>query len=420
MTEHSRTMEIPTQRPGCDLSADAAEVPFGSNEVRLSLGQWYVVALLVGVSAYAIPAVWKQVEPLDCGPDYRVPYRLSNDYWSIERWIDEAASQRSTLLIGDSVIWGHYVGKDATLSHFLNQLTGNDRFANLGVDGIHPAALVGLLDHYGRGIRNRDVVLHCNLLWMSSPRHDLQEEKEFAFNHPRLVSQFFPPIPCYRESLSGRIGNVIGREVPLLQWATHLQIAYFDNTDLADWTLEHPYDCPVTAVTPRLPSPDEPPSPEPVARPWTEQGIGKFDPAWVDLETSFQWHCFCRTIEVLQRRKNRVFVVLGPFNEHMLGDKSYRVYQARKREAEDWFRQQGIAYSISAPLPSQYYADASHPLAEGYRRLAEELLRNEQFCKFQGITGFSSQGRQLPLGSTAGSDNRRVALLGVECVVHRE
>lgn len=361
----------------------APEGRFASNEVRLSPGQWVVAASVLVVLAFSVPAVWKRIEPIQPGPDYRVPFPLSDDYWLVQRSIAAAAAEQKTLVIGDSVIWGHYVGKAETLSHYLNELGGEDRFLNLGVDGIHPAALVGLLEHYGGDVAGRDVVLHCNFLWISSPRHDLTTEKEFSFNHPTLVPQFFPRIPCYKESFAGRLANVVRREVPLLGWASHLEIAYFGNTDLPLWTIEHPYQNPAAAVTLKLPSPDEPPSPEPIAKPWTEQGITKFNPPWVELKTSIQWQSFRRTIEILRRRKNRVFVLVGPFNEHMLTDESYAVYQERKREAGDWLRQNGVLHYVPPPLPSLLYADASHPLAEGYRVLARELLQDAQFRQFQ-------------------------------------
>jgi len=137
-------------------------------------------------------------------------------------------------------MWGHYVGKDETLTAHLNHLQAGQRYVNLGVDGIHPAALAGLVDCYGQGIRNQRVIVHCNLLWTSSPQHDLTTPKEVSFNHPALVPQFRPQIPCYRETLSGRLGHVVERNVRLLAWAKHLQIAYLDGSDWAAWTLEHP------------------------------------------------------------------------------------------------------------------------------------------------------------------------------------
>jgi hypothetical protein len=68
-------------------------------------------------------------------------------------------------------------------------LAGGPRVVNLGVDGVHPVALAGLVEHYGHEIRGRKVLLHCNLLWMSSPEADLQGGKERSINHPALIPQ---------------------------------------------------------------------------------------------------------------------------------------------------------------------------------------------------------------------------------------
>ncbi|MFH1264200.1 MAG: hypothetical protein ABIK89_00625 [Planctomycetota bacterium] len=368
------------------------EVPFGSNAVRLSPGECVIALGLTCVLMYLIPALWERIDQFQPGPDYRLPYRLSNDYWMAARHFRRAASssEQPTLVLGDSVVWGHYVAPRATLSHYLGEL-GGGRFANLGVDGIHPAALAGLVEHHGRDISTRDVVLNCNLLWMSSKRHDLQVTKEFSFNHPTLVPQFFPRIPCYRETLSGRIGIVVGRKVPFFGWASHLEIAYFENTDLPMWTIDHPYANPAASVTLKLPSPEEPPSPEPVAEPWTTKGLARFNPSWVELETSFQWASFKKTVEILRRRGNRVFVLVGPFNEHMLTEESLAVYAERKREAEAWLQANDVPYAIPTALPSDLYADASHPLAEGYSLLAERLLEHEAFVRF--LNGRSPKGR---------------------------
>ncbi|NQT16978.1 MAG: hypothetical protein HQ582_29745 [Planctomycetes bacterium] len=372
-------------------SPDRAEVPFGANAVRLSPGEWVVALGLTCALMYLIPVVWERIEPFQPGPDYRLPYRLSSDYWMAARFFGRASSADRTLVVGDSAVWGHYVGKGETLSHYLNGLAGEDRFANLGIDGMDPTALSGLIEYCGEDVSARSVVLNCNLLWMSSERRDLKSKKERPFSHPRLIPQFSPRIPSYRESVLGKVGIVLGRELPFIGWTNHLQVAYFEDPDLDSqardlftWTIEHPYANPITL---RLPSPDEPPSPEPVAVPWTESRDfnRRDDFRWVELETSFQWGRFTRTIDTLRRRGNRVFVFVGPYNEHKLTDESLEIYQARKREAEAWFQEYDIPYAIPPALASEQYADASHPLDEGYRTLAEWLWENEAFVEFREV-----------------------------------
>lgn len=364
--------------------AEKPAVPFGSNVVRLSFRGWLLALAIVATIFFFVPSLWQSIEPFQPGPDFRIPYRLGEDYWMYRRWCREVCPEDKTLLVGDSVIWGHYVSTDQTLSHHLNQQTGAEHFANLGVDGIHPAALAGLMEHYASDIRGKRVILFCNPLWMSSARHDLQEDKEFRFNHPRLVPQFDSRLRCYNESIEGRLGIVAQRSFPFLGWVNHLRIAYFDNEDFFAWTLEHPYENPADPVTLKLPSPDEPPSPPPVAKSWTAQHIETYNPAWVDLNKSFQWESFRRTIALLQSRGNRVFVLVGPFNEHMLKPQGLAAYQRMKAEIGAWLREQDVPHFIPAPLPSEMYADASHPLGNGYALLARQLLENEKFTTFQG------------------------------------
>ncbi|HOV77509.1 MAG TPA: hypothetical protein PLS24_05745, partial [Sedimentisphaerales bacterium] len=169
-----------------------------SHSLRLSAVDW----IIVGVAMLAIlglaPILWQRCERFEPGDDYRMPYELSSSYWLYSRYSRQACNKRKTLVIGDSVVWGHYVPANQTLSHYLNEFTGRRQFANLGLDGTHPAALEGLLRFYSPKLRGHAVLLHFNPLWMTSPKHDLQTDKEFHFNHPDLVSQFTVPIPCYK------------------------------------------------------------------------------------------------------------------------------------------------------------------------------------------------------------------------------
>src|SRR5262249_55516261 len=304
-------------------------------------------------------------------PDYRIPHDLSQDYWLYECYAGLAADHYDLLLIGDSVVWGEYVTRRETLSHYLNELAGRERCANLGLDGAHPLALGGLVEFYAERVSGKDVLLQCNPLWMSSPRADLQDEQATEFNHPRLVPQFAPNIPAYKAEISPRLGILLERHLPWSRWATHLQQAYYDRTDIPGWTLEPPYDNPLPPTPRGLPPPDE--ARRHLPQPWYKSGITRQDYPWVDLGTSLQWQAFRGVVELLLRRGNRVFVLVGPFNEHLLSPESLRRYQEVKATIGDWLSARHVPHALPPPLPSERYGDASHPLAEGYRQLAAQL-----------------------------------------------
>src|SRR5579863_8289735 len=231
-----------------------AEASTRSNAFRLSGRQWIGVAVFAAALYLLTPVAWQRLERLDTGPDYRLPFELNSDYWLWGRAAARAAATHDTLLIGDSVIWGVYVRPGETLSHYLNALEGSDRYANLGVNGKQPVALAGLIEHFGQSIRGKKVILHCNPLWMSSPKYDLREKEESeTFTDWELAPQFSPSIPCYRESTSNRIGMMVDRNLPFHGWATHLQYAYFGEggvpRSIPMWTLENPYGNPLKALT---------------------------------------------------------------------------------------------------------------------------------------------------------------------------
>lgn len=356
--------------------ANEVTTPFSSNNVRLSGREWIVAVVLCSALLCLGQSLWGHIEKFDPGTDYRLPYELGNDYWLYSRYCRWACSKYDTLVVGDSVVWGHYVSSDNTLSHYFNQQAGRECFANLGVDGFHPAALGGLLKYYGRAITGKKVIIQFNPLWMTSLKHDLQTAKEFHFNHPKLVPQFFPKIPCYKDSFSKRFSAAVERYIPFFSWTSHLRIVYFENMALPNWTLEHPYRNPLGAVTLKLPVSDNNLQ-ENVS--WMEKGIAQENFQWVIPAQSLQWRFFRQTIELLRARNNAVFVVVGPFNEHVLKPDSYKTYQKIKSEIETWLRRNNIAYCVPDVLPSKLYRDASHPLGPGYAMLAEQLFENESF-----------------------------------------
>jgi hypothetical protein len=356
---------------------DELDVRGSSNGIYLTGRQWLGVGLFALVMVLGTPWLWEKIERFDLEPDYRIPHDLSNDYWLYSRYSRLAAEHCDTLLIGDSVIWGEYVTRQQTLSHYLNEQAGQERFANLGLDGAHPLALTGLVEHYARAVSGKNVILFCNLLWLSSPRADLQvapkDDKQINdFNHPRLIPQFFPRIPAFRAEISPRIGVVVEEHVAFNSWTNHLQQAYYDRTDIPSWTLDHQYDNPLKPLFKSLPGPDEPLRHTP--QPWYKSGITMQDYPWVELETSLQWRAFQRVVDVLQRRGNRVFVLVGPFNEHLLKKENQPAYQKVKATIETWLRVNQVAHLVPPPLPSELYGDASHPLGAGYAQLARQLF----------------------------------------------
>jgi hypothetical protein len=359
-------------------------IPF-SNTIRLTVREWLFVGLFTAALVVFAPQLWQQVDGFTLEPDYRMPHELGNDYWLYARFAGLAAEEHDTLLLGDSVIWGEYVTRQQTLSHYLNALGGQARYANLGLDGVHPLALGGLVEHYARRVTNKSVVLHCNPLWLSRPKADLQDDQA-EVNHPRLVPQFVPRIPAHKEEISPRLGVLVEQRLPFNQWTNHLQQAYYEQKDIPSWTLEHPYDNPVEPLTRGLPPSDN--ALRHLPQPWYKSGITPQDFPWVDLETSLQWPAFQRVVEILQRRGNRVFVLVGPFNEHLLTPPSRARYQNVKAAIAAWLQARQVAHAVPAPLPSAEYGDASHPLAAGYERLARQLLE-----AWRGGRGGRSNGR---------------------------
>ena len=350
---------------------------FSSNSVRLSWKEWIVAAAILGGILLILPPLWISLEAFDAPPEYRLPYQLSEDYWLFTRWSRYASSIFPALVIGDSVVWGQYVTGEQTLSHYLNQLNGESAFANAGVDGLHPAAMAGLIEYYGKDISGKGVILHYNPLWMSSTKHDLSDEEEFRFNHSALVPQFRTDLACYRPSMGQRIGAVAERTLSFFAWAKHVKSVYFGNMDIPNWTLQNPHSNPLRAITLELPLPENRPKGEPV--PWTDRGMQQQDFPWVEPEASFQWESFQNVVETLKARNNAVFVLIGPFNPFVLSEGSLSRYRAMLRGIEARLEENGIAYHSVRDLPSAYYADASHPLEAGYERIVDELYQTDSF-----------------------------------------
>ena len=355
--------------------------PFASNVERLSFRQLSLVVFIVGVLVWGVPLLWHMLEKFTPSSDYRIPYDLSGDYWMFERWCDYAVKKHPCIMIGDSVIWGPYVKKEDTLPQALNRIAGREIFANLGVDGMHPAAMAGLIEYHATSIRNTKVIINLNPLWFTSAKLDLQEDEETNFNHAGLVPQFFSSPRCYKPDLSEQIKNESARHISFFGWINHINTAYFNNTGVFRWTVDNPLRNPLEAFTGGMRFEDEKPHVPPV--PWTEKDIGGQDYSWVELDKSYQWSSFKKVMDVLKSRNNEVLVIVGPFNEYMMEKENAVRYTGLRGEMESWLKQNNVSFYAPSELPSQLYADASHPLAEGYRLMAEELARTDFIQSFK-------------------------------------
>ncbi|MCD6365862.1 MAG: hypothetical protein J7M14_08305 [Planctomycetes bacterium] len=360
--------------------------------LSLSGRQWLIAGAIVVATMLAAPRLWERIEKFDIPSNYRIGYELSEDYWLFSRYCRSQAAAGKIFVIGDSVVWGQYVGRDKTLSAALNRLHPGE-FANAGVDGMHPLALEGLVKYYGRDISNARVILHCNLLWLASAKRDLRsDENEVPFNHPRVVPQFAPALIAYHPTPSVRIGAAVERNVEFLQMVNHVKLTYLDRLDIPAWTMEHPLGKAITPVRPAIPVGMDKPRHQ--GGSWIDRRIRKQNFPWVELDRSLQWAAFQRLAKMLQSRGNRVFVVVGPLNEHMLTAESLGRYHRLKDGVEAWLSDNGLHYFAPEPLDSELYADASHPLAEGYTSLAKQIDACRPFGDFSQTSQASQASRR--------------------------
>jgi len=105
-------------------------------------------------------------------------------------------------------------------------------------------------------------------------------------------------------------------------------------------------------------------------------------------------------IETLRERDNDVLVVLGPFNEHIMAGENLPAYRKVHDDIVAWLSTNQIAHVVPEPLPSVLYADASHPLTEGYQLLAKRLYSDAAFRKWL-------DAKQVRTGARSASTNNK-------------
>lgn len=359
---------------------------FSSNTFRLNFKELAITGAIVVIGVlFLLPFVWSKTETPRTGGEFRMADEFRDDYWAWKKWAGKAAADYPVIFLGDSVVWGMYVDNDHTLPALLNQRLNGEVVANLAIDGLHSVALEGLLKYYGGAILNKTVLLHFNPLWMNSRKYDLSDGEEMQVHHPRLIPQFDPEYKCYTETFAGRLNILRERCIPFYNLLHHIRVAFFNNEELGQWIVDNPYKNPLGPISMAVDSGEH--ENENSAETWKQKGIAAQDWEWVPLEESHQWEAFTRVIKLLRERGNRVCVMVGPINPYLLTPASLDKFRARQHEICAWLEDHKIECVPVPDLPSESYADASHPLGSGYEQISSLLLKSGLLA---GIPGSGS------------------------------
>ena len=143
---------------------------------------------------------------------------------------------------------------------------------------------------------------------------------------------------------------------------------------MPEWTLENPYKNPLNEVTFNLPFTDNYEQKDSQTAEQVNPTTNTYQ--WVEPENSLQWQSLKNSVQLLSQRKNRLFVLVGPFNEHTIESENIGAYQRLISEIELWLKQNNIPYLIPQALPPDLYIDASHPNGNGYTELAKQLYES--------------------------------------------
>jgi len=350
---------------------------FERQGLELSLREWLVVGLLVTAFLAVAPSIPFRPKTPVIEPDYRIPYPLSRRYDLYKRYTTLAAQQSPTLLVGDSVIWGQCARRRETLAAHLNAVTHQPRFANAGLDGMNPVALHELLQYHAPGIEKSRVLLQFDPLWMMIEELSAHDVREALYNRPdlipRLAANFTGP---FKEAVSASWSKLADAS-PIGAWGDRLADA---KLDFLAWSLDHPYESPLKAISSTLPPSDD--TSHLRLAPWNAGPTKPISAGWLDVSTSVQWQAFRNIITLLEQRGNKVLVVVGPMNEHAFDAQTLEVYRKLKSDISADLRARGVRHMVASVLDSSNYSDLCHPLGPGYAEMAKELLQKESAWLF--------------------------------------
>ncbi|HLY76067.1 MAG TPA: hypothetical protein VKU80_18255, partial [Planctomycetota bacterium] len=350
-------------------------MPEGERDVlRLSGREWLAVLTATMGLLALVPALGIRNKAVFLEPDYRMPYSLSHRYRLYQQFTTLASRQYPALLLGDSVIWGQCAPRDRTLSHYLNEEIGSERVANAGLDAMHPIALEGLLEYHAPAIHRKLVFLQFNPFWLMLQGEPSDPGEEALRNRPNLVPRLAAP----RLAAAARVLEASWTRISRMRpWSSWIEGTLDSQLDFLAWSLSHPYESPLGVLRSPLPPPEDDYAPR--LRPWNwGPGNRSIDGCWPDPVQDRQWQAFERILDRLESRGNRVLVIVGPINEHMLTAAGRRSYRRFTGEVASRLRSRGADYYQPPVLTSESYADICHPLAQGYREFARLLWEHEK------------------------------------------
>ena len=328
-----------------------------------------VILLLVFV---LFPQCYRSWEKITLPEDFRLPYINRDNYYLYSRCAEQAAAASDYLLIGDSAIWGMYASNTETLSAQLNRMQKKVRFSNLAIDGLHPVAMKTLMENFGSSIRDRKVLIYFNPLWVNSAKYDLSSSEKFTVNHPELLPQF-GKIESYEAALDKKIKILLDRELLFFSQLRHIRNYFYNNSDFKSHLAKTGGINPFSVVRREI-SPEEKDH-HGSKENYLTRRIPVQHWEWVQLTGSRQWCALTDTAKLLKSRGNDVTIMIGGINPGLLDEQTLSGLRKLRTEAAKLLSQENI-HSITLPeLDAALYADASHPLGDGYALLASDLLQ---------------------------------------------
>ena len=328
-----------------------------------------VILLLVFV---LFPLCYRSWEKITLPEDFRLPYANRDNYYLYSRCAEKAAAESSWLLLGDSAIWGMYASNSETLSAQLNRMQKKVRFSNLAIDGLHPVAMKTLMENFGSSIRDRNVLIYFNPLWVNSAKYDLSGSEKFTVNHPELLPQF-GKVACYEAALDKKIRILLDRELLFFSQLRHIRNCFYNNSDFKSYLAKSGSINPFAAMRREI-CPEEKEH-HGSKENYLTRSIPVQHWEWVELTSSRQWRALTDTAKLLNSRGNRVTVMIGGINPALLDKPTLAGLRRLREEAAKLLQQENISFITLPELDAALYADASHPLGTGYALLASDLLK---------------------------------------------